>query len=319
MRKDLNHREAADYCYDHFNGMLSPFYYSLNEAYEVMGRYFWWPKSDMNVERIRFGVVEDYRDHRNNGTGQFVIQTRFNPVQHLGKYLDMTIWERSFRPEGLLFYISFSNYDEKFVRNALPLANGKDQHVAIRPENRKWSNINIDHKASFVCEVPRFPKIYCEKDWVLHMKSRSCFYLHKKLLSFTGAAMNCRSLKSNLASINEKTENDMVLNMIQETHRVWFGLRHEATRTQNNQQAPPNKKSAAYLEYFAKYLGYNVDGTPVSSTFESFGQNQPDGIMLSSTENCFLFEFDRQWHDYPCDTQAWSVCRKMASTQRYHY
>uniref|UniRef100_A0AC35GLT7 C-type lectin domain-containing protein n=1 Tax=Panagrolaimus sp. PS1159 TaxID=55785 RepID=A0AC35GLT7_9BILA len=138
--------------------------------------------------------------------------------------------------------------------------------------------------------------------------------------------MNCRALKSNLASINDKTENELALRIIKSTpyqgsRFVWFGLRHEASRS-HKAQAPGDKRSEEYGEYFKIYLGYNVDGTPVSN-FTYFGKDQPNGINLQK-ENCFLYhhEFEgnkkREWHDYNCETQkAWSLCRKVASTIPY--
>uniref|UniRef100_A0A914XXD6 C-type lectin domain-containing protein n=1 Tax=Panagrolaimus superbus TaxID=310955 RepID=A0A914XXD6_9BILA len=66
----------------------------------------------------------------------------------------------------------------------------------------------------FICEVPRYPKAFCEPGWTLHMKSRSCLYLNNVTLNFPAAAMKCRELGSNVASINDETENELALNMI---------------------------------------------------------------------------------------------------------
>uniref|UniRef100_A0A914Q807 C-type lectin domain-containing protein n=1 Tax=Panagrolaimus davidi TaxID=227884 RepID=A0A914Q807_9BILA len=316
----MNHSQAEEYCIKEFNGIISPIYVSINDTYEVMERYFWWSKSNMNTERIRFGARYYFVGYdRTDGA----LYTKYEHTEALIKDVDMDIWNRSFPQDTTKFFASYETYDPLYpsIHPAI------DHYISINPKSLKWSNANISEKIPFVCEVPRFPKVYCESGWRLHMKSRSCFKLHDVSLHYKEAAMNCRELKSNLASINDKTENELALRIIKSTPRqgdkyVWFGLRHEASRSHNAPQAPKDKTSEAYGEYFKTYLGYNVDGTPVSN-FTYFGKDQPNGILLQK-ENCFVYHFEfegnwkREWHDYNCEsTFAWSLCRKMASTIPY--
>uniref|UniRef100_A0A914PKP4 Uncharacterized protein n=1 Tax=Panagrolaimus davidi TaxID=227884 RepID=A0A914PKP4_9BILA len=81
-----------------------------------MGRYYWWPKSNMNVERFRFGVLDKWRTRPHNETHQHCIQTWINPVVRLGKFPDMNIWERSFLPENIDFSIEYKYFDDKFPK-----------------------------------------------------------------------------------------------------------------------------------------------------------------------------------------------------------
>uniref|UniRef100_A0AC35FZG9 C-type lectin domain-containing protein n=1 Tax=Panagrolaimus sp. PS1159 TaxID=55785 RepID=A0AC35FZG9_9BILA len=294
--------------------MLSPFYYSLEEAYEVMGRYYWWPKSNMNIERLRFGVLDRWRNHPHNKTTQYCTQTWINPVVKLGKFPDMNIWERSFLREHTEFSIEFKDYDDVNKFPKMTITNGwtNEQYVAISPKSRKWSNVNTNRKIPFVCEVPRFPKLFCEKGWWLHMKSRSCYHLYNAtLLSFTDASLKCQSLKSTLASVNEETENKMILQMgvDYEIEKTWFGLRHDALKTHAN--APKDRKSAAFFKYYADNF-YFLDGTPINGTFHFFSEEQDQSVK----SNCFFYT-RHFWHEAPCNTKAWTLCRKMASNQPY--
>uniref|UniRef100_A0A914Z346 C-type lectin domain-containing protein n=1 Tax=Panagrolaimus superbus TaxID=310955 RepID=A0A914Z346_9BILA len=106
--------------------------------------------------------------------------------------------------------------------------------MAVTPKNFKWSNSNWGKMIPFICEVPRFPKAFCEPGWILHMKSRSCLYLNKIVSNFPTAAMKCRELGSNVASINDETENELALKMINKAgsnEQVWIGLRWDAARS----------------------------------------------------------------------------------------
>uniref|UniRef100_A0A914XZ95 C-type lectin domain-containing protein n=1 Tax=Panagrolaimus superbus TaxID=310955 RepID=A0A914XZ95_9BILA len=186
-----------------------------------------------------------------------------------------------------------------------------------------WSNANYVREIPFICEVPRFPKAFCEPGWSLHMKSRSCFFLITLELNFHNAAMKCRSLSSNLASINDATENDLALKMIEKLKpatKVWFGLRWNAAKS-NDAAIPPKTPYDKFYKYFIENMAYNVDGTPVSSYHYFDTATQPDGWRENIVENCVLYETDtRKWHDYNCvDRLASSLCRKMASTQPYKY
>uniref|UniRef100_A0A914P7T3 C-type lectin domain-containing protein n=1 Tax=Panagrolaimus davidi TaxID=227884 RepID=A0A914P7T3_9BILA len=338
------------FSFDKFNGQLPIIYKSYDEATEVMKRYFWWSESDMNVKQIRFGMT-----HRHRDKPEIYDYTFFNPLQYMGVDVDMAIWNRSFPdPDPKNITLTYEMYDdENFNRTDVGPENDKLrywEYMSLNPSNMKWSNANYRRKIPFVCEVPRFPKAFCEDGWWLHMKSRSCFKLVENETNFIDAAMNCRALKSNLASINDETENHLAIKMINasqnvdgkdgpvlqgKNNKVWFGLRHDALKAHNNAEAPADKKSPEYAKYFQEYLGFNVDGTPTSD-FTYFGTGQPDGFNYNGgqriqqagmlKENCFVFEEiqpdggdkKREWHDYPCmQTMAWSFCRKMASSQPY--
>uniref|UniRef100_A0AC35GLV3 Uncharacterized protein n=1 Tax=Panagrolaimus sp. PS1159 TaxID=55785 RepID=A0AC35GLV3_9BILA len=73
-----------------------------------MERYFWWSKSNMNTERIRFGA-QFYFTNSDRTDG--AIYTKYRPTDAFSKDIDMDIWNRSFPEDYTLFYVSYETYD----------------------------------------------------------------------------------------------------------------------------------------------------------------------------------------------------------------
>ena len=124
----------------------------------------------------------------------------------------------------------------------------------------------------------------CPPRWDKH--GDSCYYVEKNAVSkWQDARKRCQNMGADLAIITSSDENRFIANLtkkynIIKGNGIWFGLQRLAD---------------------SKF--YWIDGTPLESHFQAWGQGQPDNS--GGRENCghmrgLAHQPPGQWNDLPC-------------------
>nr|XP_022309372.1 perlucin-like protein isoform X1 [Crassostrea virginica] len=128
----------------------------------------------------------------------------------------------------------------------------------------------------------------CDSGWMAF--NNNCYRFSTTTAPFKGALSNCINIGSNLIEFSGKMEENWLLlqSEIRGYKNIWIGLTD--------------------ILFANRYV---LASTGVQPPYSNWARGQP---QRGNKEHCAsVYVPQRKWHDYPCDTRMYYICKKPAN------